>query len=211
MIAVYAIATPPLGGRLGVGVQREHLGAIAAGRLVVVAGEVGAAPAVSPRALAAHDEVVRRVAARARAVLPMRFGAVAADLRALRAFVGERRAEFARSLAHVAGCEQFTLRCAVSAQRKRRPRERALGPGARWLRARSAMPPELAPLRDAVDSLLRDERAQAEAGVVSVYHLVARADRRAYRAALARGLRATRDVRVVVSGPWPVYAFVEPV
>jgi hypothetical protein len=110
------------------------------------------------------------------------------------------------TLAKVEGCEQFTLRVFFT-------RRRAIkgGPGARWLRARSALPPEIAPIREHVLPLLEDERAESEGGVVTLYHLVARADRRAYRAALARGLRALKCARVVVSGPWPVYAFAEAV
>jgi hypothetical protein len=206
VIAAYAIARGPIAAPLGRGVQREPLRAIPASGMLVVAGEVDAAPTVSAAALAAHDRVVRRVSARA--VLPMRFGAVAADLAALKRFVREHKAELALALAKVAGCEQFTLRVFTSS-RRRSPR--GGGPGERFLRARSALPPEIAPLREAVAPLVKDERAEAERGVASVYHLVARADRRAYRAALARGLRAVSGARVAVSGPWPVYAFAEAV
>jgi hypothetical protein len=208
VIAVYAFAKGPITAPLGSGVQREALRAIAMSGLMVIAGEVAAACQVSREALAAHDRAVRRV--EARAVLPVRFAAVAADLPALRRFVRERRTELTAALARVAGCEQFTLRVFPSRRARTRPAP-GEGPGAAWLRARSPLPPQIAPLREAVAALVKDERAEAGDGVASVYHLVARADRRAYRAALARGLRAVSGTRVVVSGPWPAYAFTEAV
>jgi hypothetical protein len=204
VIALYAIARGPIEGPLGRGVQKEPLRAIPISGVAVVAGEVHAAPPVSPKALAAHDRVVRRATTVSPAVLPMRFGSVAPNLAVLRRFARRHRSEIVSTLAKVEGCEQFTLRVFVTRRRGVKG-----GPGARWLRARSALPPEIAPLREAVAPVLKDERAEAEHGVISVYHLVARADRRAYRAALARGLRALTGARVVVSGPWPVYAFAE--
>jgi hypothetical protein len=201
MISLYAVARAPVRGPLGRGVQRERLRALMILGVAVVAGEVDAAPAVSKKALAVHDRVVRSVGSRA--VLPMRYASVAPDLRAVNTFVRQRKEDITTALARVLDCEQFTLRLVF------RRRVAKGGPGARWLRRRSAFPPEIAPLREAVAAFVKVERAQADGGVLSVYHLVEKRDRRAYRAALARALRALRGARASVSGPWPPYAFAE--
>jgi hypothetical protein len=207
VIAVYAVVRGPLAGPLGVGVQQERLRAVPASGFLVVVGDVAAPPRVTARALVSHDRLVRRLGAGA--VLPVRFGAVLPDVRALRRVTRARRAELADALALVAGCEQFTLR--VFAPKRRSEGRSGTGPGARWLGARSPIPPQIVPLCRAVAPLVKDERAEKARGVASIYHLVARADRRAYRAALARAMHDIAGAKVVVSGPWPAYAFAEAV
>jgi hypothetical protein len=56
---------------------------------------------------------------------------------------------------------------------------------------------------------VRDERVEKRAGIASVYHLIPRASAEAYRATLTR---AAADARlgVLLTGPWPVYAFTRP-
>jgi hypothetical protein len=50
---------------------------------------------------------------------------------------------------------------------------------------------------------------EKRASIATVYHLVPRASAGAYRRALARAA-AAEGVRVVISGPWPPYAFADP-
>jgi hypothetical protein len=50
---------------------------------------------------------------------------------------------------------------------------------------------------------------ETRASIATVYHLVPRASAEAYRRALARHA-ADAGVRVVISGPWPPYAFADP-
>jgi hypothetical protein len=91
------------------------------------------------------------------------------------------------------------------------PAEDFGGPGARFLRerARALTVPGWAEMRAPLLPLCRDERVEPHREPPlcgSVYHLVATADLDAY-AARARSLAG--PLRVVVSGPFPPYAFAE--
>ncbi len=214
-LLVYAIARSAPRGKLGVGVQREALAVRAHGGLVSIVGKVASSPRITEESLYAHDRIVRRIAARTSAALPMRFGSTVVDESALERFVEERRGEFVQALSKVRGCEQFTLRVFVDASRAlERPTLCTDGPGARYLRARaeSHFPPEIAQLRALLAPLVKDERAEAHDVpplVASVYPLVPRASRAAYRALYARGVQELASARVALSGPWPTYAFAE--
>lgn len=207
------------GGDLGRGLTGEPLRLVApAGLRAVVGALPGAPPAPAPAALREHDAAVRRLEGLAGAVLPARFGQVAADEAALAERVGPRVDALRRALDLVRGREQMTLRLfgplQAAAAPAGDPADAGLGPGARYLaRRRAALGvPEAAGLLEALGARVRAtrvERPAAGAGelLASVYHLVDRGAADGYRAqveALAPGL-APRRVRV--SGPWPAYAF----
>jgi hypothetical protein len=217
-LTVYAIADARPRGPLGKGLGGEPLAVLrAAGAHVVV--ERGDAVAPSVETLRAHDRIVRRVARAAPAVLPVRFGTRVTDARALAALLAPLDRALASALGAVRGCEQYTLRVHGRAAPPARPDPRA-GPGARFLAKRLATrrAPEIDPITQATRPWVRaarvqrrDARSAARSGdlVATVYHLVARRDARAYRAALTRSAAGVRRVRVAVSGPWPPYAFAE--
>jgi hypothetical protein len=56
---------------------------------------------------------------------------------------------------------------------------------------------------------VRDERVEHRGEVSSVYHLIPRASTEAYRRAVQTSADAA-GLRVIVSGPWPPYAFSGP-
>ena len=66
--------------------------------------------------------------------------------------------------------------------------------------------PGFAPIRRAVTRWIRDERVERRTGVSSVYHLIPNSAIGAYRRAV-RTTAAATGVRLVLSGPWPPYAF----
>jgi hypothetical protein len=66
--------------------------------------------------------------------------------------------------------------------------------------------PGFDPVRLAVRRWVRDERVEKRLTVATVYHLIPRASVPAYRRAV-RSAAAAAGVRVVVSGPFPPYAF----
>ena len=192
------------------------------GGLLAAAGEMRAAPALSPETLRAHDAVVRRLADRTHAVLPARFGMLARDAATLRARLEPAADGLRDALVRVAGREQMTLRVFVDATAPAAPRDAegaalpGAGPGARYLaeRARAqraaAAVPELAPLRPALDRFVTAERVDrhdAPPLVASVYHLVVRGRAAAYTAAVEDAARSLHGVRVSVSGPLAPYAF----
>lgn len=220
---VYALAEVGEGADLGQGLAGEPLEAVRAGRVWAVFGRMAGAPLPAERALRAHDDVVRRLAACCRAVLPARFGSFAPDDEALRASLLERAAEHAASLERVRGREQMTLRVfaagkaggatTVSAEAALDARE--AGPGARYLAARAreagadgvpGLAELLARLAPAVAGEIV-ERHEAPPLVASVYHLVERGSHARYRDALRGAAERSPGLRVVASGPWPPYAF----
>lgn len=75
--------------------------------------------------------------------------------------------------------------------------------------AREQALPSFRPLRDAVRRWVRDERVEKGGSVATVYHLVPRGSVAAYRRAVERAARKS-GVRVLVTGPWPAYAFADP-
>jgi hypothetical protein len=88
------------------------------------------------------------------------------------------------------------------------------GPGGAYLRERAAAAarerdvPGFEPVRAAVRRWVRDERVEKREGVASVYHLVPRASADSYRTAAERA-GADSGLRVVVTGPFPPYAFAD--
>jgi hypothetical protein len=84
--------------------------------------------------------------------------------------------------------------------------------GSEYLRSRARAAgsagdiPQFEPLRAAVRRWVRDERVEQHGGIATVYHLVPRGSVEAYRRAIERKARDT-SARLLVSGPWPAYAF----
>jgi gas vesicle protein GvpL/GvpF len=194
--------------------------------LLAAVGEVAAAPAVEASALRGHDAAVRRLAAATPALLPARFGSVAADEAALCDALRPRAAALAAALESVRGCDQMTLRfstlgtasapeAAAGTERSPAGGGESDGPGIRYLRGRRAAAgdprqrPEVARVLDALAPLVRGERRESHERpplVASVYHLVRRDEVEEYRSLLAAAT-AGSAVRVTSSGPWPPYAF----
>jgi Gas vesicle synthesis protein GvpL/GvpF len=203
----------------GRGLGREPLRIVAAGGLLVAAGELPVAPTPTAASLRAHDATVRRLTRHVEAVLPVRFGTLVADQAALAALLRPRRADLRAALKLVAGREQMSLRIYGRAAAPRPPAVPARlagGPGRRYLegrrlsRAWRATAPELDPARPVLAPVVRAERVERhDAGplVASVYHLIDRGRAGAYRAALRRAGARARGIRLRPSGPWPPYAF----
>jgi hypothetical protein len=222
---VYALVDGEPEGPLGTGLAGEPVHLLSSAGLRVVAGEMAARPAPSPATLKAHDAVVRRLAERVPALLPVRFGEWVEGQAALAERLAPRAPSLAEALALVRGCVQMTLRvfgqaAAVEGLPAFPAVDAEPGPGTRYLAARrreierSRSLPEIEPLREALRPLLRAERVRRqETGVLlgTAYHLVPRDATGAYLGALqavggAEG-RLPAGHRVTASGPWPPYAF----
>jgi Gas vesicle synthesis protein GvpL/GvpF len=215
-VYVYALLGDPPAPDPGAGLREEPLRVVRVGELLAAVGEMAEPPAVSEATLRAHDAVVRRLAEAVDAILPVRFGSLLAES-SLADVLRARARELTEALALVAGREQMTLRVLGDAPASVPPATEApgdAGPGARYLAARRAEwrrareAPELAPLRPALEALVRAERVTRHDTpplLASVYHLVDRGAAAAYRAALESSTACS--VRVVATGPWPPYAF----
>ena len=87
-------------------------------------------------------------------------------------------------------------------------------PGTSYLKARAAAAareravPAFEPLRPAVQRWVRAERVEKRGDVATLYHLVPRRVADRYRGALEEAARDAK-VRLLVSGPWPAYAFAD--
>ena len=226
---LYALAGPGAGDPLGEGIAGEPLRRLEVGPVAAIVGDVAAAPAVTPEALAAHDAVVRRLAERLPALLPARFGQTVPDEPALRSWLAARERDLAEALALVQGCIQMTLRVFAGPEAPEIPPPEPAavpedlpegwGPGARFLHARREAAararslPEIAPLREALRPLLRAERVErAESAApgrlrATAYDLVPRAAADAYARTVAETAPHLTGWRVTATGPWPPYAF----
>jgi hypothetical protein len=217
---LYAILDASPATSLGAGLAGETLRTIPCGPLVAAVGAMSAAPAVSRETMRGHDAVVRRLMQSVDAVLPARFGMLAADAGALCEQLEQVSGDLGEALARVAGREQMILRVFTDHAEDAPPAEGddaiGAGPGTRYLTGRArvlrAMTDvgELAPLRPVLDRFVvaeRVERHQTAPLVASVYHLVRRGDGARYAGAVEDAARTLAGVRVTVSGPWAAYAF----
>lgn len=186
--------------------------------LLVAVSPLSAAPAPRVSTLRRHDAVVRRLAARAEAALPFRFGTFVDDASTLARRLNAQGHALRRALKLVAGREQMTLRVYGPSVDRRRDAARASGrgSGARYLASRLAADrrrrsvPEIEPLRAALAKLIVAERAERHDRpplLASVYHLVERGRSRAYRRAVSIARTRLGRVDLSISGPWPPYAF----
>jgi hypothetical protein len=158
-----------------------------------------------------YDRLVRELADRFPAILPVRFGTRMAEDE-LKSVLASRRRALARALAHVRQRAQMTVRVVGqrAAPEPGRPDVPLTGHDYLRSRARAAAArravPGFEPVRTAVARWVRDERVEHRAGVSSVYHLIPRSSVEAYRHA-AQTSAASSGVTAIVSGPWPPYAF----
>ena len=224
-LCVYAIGSP-VRGRLSItGLAGEPLTAVRGGVLAAFVGEMPRVPKPGDDQLRHYDRILTSLSRRSAALLPARYGTQVADLAELQLILSSRQASLRRQLQQVRGRVQMTVRIldlprgrALSGSPRGPDKVRATGEavtGAEYLlsrareAARASEIPPFKPLRAAVRRWVRAERVEKRGSIATVYHLIPRDSAAAYRRALARGAVA-HDVRVVISGPWPAYAFADP-
>jgi len=225
---VYALAQRA-SGRIGIrGIAGEPLRAVRIGAIEAVIGRVSRIPKPTEHNLRRHGRVIAALWRRTPALLPARFGTSVADVAELEAIVGAREKTLRRNLRSVRNRAQMTVRIlpgsgtrdsglgrtanppSISGSRVPDPESR----GRSYLHARVADAerardvPGFAPFRHAVKTWVRAERVEKRGSVATIYHLVPRGSADRYRAALERAA-GDAEVRMLVSGPWPPYAFVE--
>ena len=214
MICVYALTGRQSAPPRGRGLAREPLRVLTAGAVSAIVGTLPRAPSASRDQLTRYDAVIRGLAERLPAVLPARVGTCFPDPEELRMVLQSRQLTFRRALAHVRGRAQMTVRVigVPGPPRASSPAHAGTRPtGTEYLRGRAAAEREISgfdPVRDAVRRWVRDERVEKQKNIASVYHLVPRRAAPSYRRALERAAAAA-GLQVVVSGPWPPYAFAE--
>jgi hypothetical protein len=211
MLYVYAIAE-----ELGdvsdlTGLRGEALTLIPFAAAVAVAGEVTSRPPLEPATLRDQDALVRALHDRARALLPMRFGTTSSDRDELRRAI-ESRGDLATRLAAVRGCEQMVVRVLGTAMPDDEPVP-APATGTQYLEARAKRhraAPALDALAAGVGEICRGAKVEpsSQPGLLgAVYHLIERGHADEYRRAIDQAAAQLPDVRILVSGPSPPYAF----
>ena len=223
IICVYALIGRA-GTRLNVaGVTGEPLRTIAAGHVAAVAGEVRRVPAANVRNLRRYAAVVDALASRVPAVLPARFGTVIVDPAELTFILRSRAETFRRNLRHVRGRSQMTIHLFTEPEHRftepdHRVEERAdavarvrrAGEGTQYLQRKRAqrVAEEAIPsvIEAAARRYVKDQQVEHRSGIIRIHHLIPRAMATGYRAAVERAA-AAHGMRVIVTGPWPAYAF----
>jgi hypothetical protein len=213
-LCVYAVA-----GRTArvsaTGIDGERLQVYRHSSLAAIAGMLKRRPAASATSLRSYDETMRRLAVHMPALLPARFGTCFADREELLFVLRSRRVTLQRALAHVRNRVQMTVRV-VNAPREVPARHQRVmfESGTAYLHdradaaARDREVAGFAPIRDAVGRWLRDERIERRGRIVTVYHLIPRTSAEAYRRAAMRAAAAA-GLRIIVTGPYPAYAFAD--
>jgi hypothetical protein len=206
---VYALAAPGLPPHFTV--LGHRLRSLPLGDVAVVV-ERRPAPDFTADAVRQQHEIVTRLASRATAILPARFGSVTDDA-SLRSLVARRRSDIVAALEQVRGCVQMTIRIFGSTGEV--PDDRASGArtGTEFLEGRRErarrVPPEVEVVRRHLGAHVKAERVAAgeREGLLTVFHLILQSavdDYRRHSSGVASTLRARA---VTVTGPWPAFAF----
>ncbi len=226
-LCVYALVSPPpLRLRL-TGMAGETLRVVTGGCIGAVVGELRRAPAPSVRNLRRYAAVVEAIAVRAPAVLPARFGTTVVGREELAFILTSRGATLRRQLRTLRARCQMTIRLVgsdpgdaayggqtlVMRRAGVRPRNGATQ-GTQYLRRRMAIAadaravPRFAPIRAAIERMVKAERVEKRGDVVTINHLIQRSAVPRYVAAVERAA-LDHDVGLTISGPWAPYAFAD--
>lgn len=209
----------------GSGMSGERLRAVAAGGIVALVGELRRAPKPTMTNLRRYATVIEKAAAQTPAILPVRFGTGMADLDEVMFVLQSRQDALRRRLRAVRGRSQMTIRVVLekSLLSGSDPGDNPLPgsdpvdrstQGTQYLQqraiavARAREIPGFAPIRAEVKRWVKDERVEKRAGVATVNHLIPRSSVNVYRAAVERAAERA-GLRVMVTGPFPPYAFAE--
>ena len=168
------------------------------------------APPAEDDRLREQHALVREIASRARAVLPVRFGTLMRR-RELVAFSKDHEQEIRAGLEAVRDRVQMTIRIVGRQPRPSSSRRATTGRGYLQQRRRVAspdLPPAVRSLLAALRPLVVRERQEPGVGrlLATVYHLVEASNSSRY----GRKARQMATSAAVVTGPWPPFAFTPP-
>jgi hypothetical protein len=199
------------------GMRNEPMTVVRAGRISGVVGRLASAPRPSSANLRAYHQAMGRLSDVVPALLPVRFGTTLQSEAEVVTLLRARSASFRTALMRVRGRVQMTVRFV----RRDDPRADvgstaeavSRSSGTAYLRSRASAARRLAAwepcteLRRVAGRWIKAEVIEERNGVVSVYHLVPRAAAGSYRRAVEAETFATYPR---VTGPFPPFAFVDP-
>jgi len=215
ILYVYALIEPQAGGKTpgAIQVRGHRLRLIPVGTMHAAVEPLDAPPALSEESLRAQHDIVVGLARRFDALLPARFGA-AVDLAELEHLVTLRQKTLRRAFDMVRGREQMTVRI-FGPEGSAMTEAGAPDSGTAYLRSRRQagrvrVPASGGRIRCAVKPVIERERIDPGRGRVraTLHHLVRRGRAAEYKSVVKRTLHdlPSHD-DVVVSGPWPPFAF----
>jgi hypothetical protein len=205
---VYALAAAPLPTTIRVGRHVAHVWPV--GPIAVIGATPAGESTFGEEALREQHEIVLALARRIDPLLPARFGTRMTRDQLEAAIRGSLKV-LTGGLEKVRGHRQMTLRL-IGPPTVEPPATATLS-GAAYLAERRAaahaVPSELEPLRAAVARFVADERVwPGRAGVrATLFHLVEREAIGKYKSAVSRASRSMPAGSVMVTGPWPPFAF----
>ena len=209
-VAVYALISNAGSRAAGRGLSGERLRVVRVGAVAAVVGDVARLPAPTEAKLRAYSTLLAALSMTHQSVLPVRFGTVMQDAEELETILRARQRTIKSQLARVRGRVQMTVRIVTQGDSEQGARTR-VSSGSEYLATRAreysaSAIPGFAPLDRAVARWVKDARVERRGTVATVYHLIPRTAAGRYAAAI-EAAAAAEGVRMLVSGPWPAYAF----
>ena len=225
MVCVYALIASSSSRVIASGMTGERVRTVRTGGISALVGELRRAPKPTMTNLRRYAIVIEKAAAQTPAILPVRFGTGMADLDEVTFVLQSRQDALRRRLRAVRGRSQMTIRVVLGTSESDPGDNPSPGPdtdvsgdgstqGTHYLQqraitaARAREIPGFASIRATVKRWVKDERVEKRAGVATVNHLIPRSSVSAYRSAVERSAERA-GLRVLVTGPFPPYAFAE--
>ncbi len=220
LYAITRSASPPSNIR---GIDDSTVQQVEYDGLVLIVSEHDAAPAASMDAVRAHNAVVVSAMTPDVTPVPVRFGQYFSDAAAAVASVSTSHEKWCGLLDRFAGAVEYGVRIfdpATPPVEDRPPAAASAGTGTAYLEAiaRRRRGPEATiakvgeVLERDIGGLVREQRSEplrTEHGVLSVAHLLHASNTEPYRAAMERVRAQLPHLRLLSSGPWPPYSFVQ--
>jgi hypothetical protein len=206
------------------GIDGARVEAVVAAGVLCWVSSLEVAPSATPDALRAHNAVVTAAMDRTVTPVPLRFGQLFTSRETLAEAMAERSAEWHRRLEQFAGHAEYGVRVTDAAGPQARDvRAAPRGSGTAYMQALARQRADevhrheegarvAARVLEETGALVAAARAEPLAGppaLVSLAHLVAWKDVDDYHAVLRRMQARMTPVRLLFTGPWPPYSFVE--
>jgi Gas vesicle synthesis protein GvpL/GvpF len=161
---------------------------------------------VTPDVLWRHEEVVESLMEQ-RDLLPVRFGTVMSDEGAAMRAVGERREQLEAALARVRGAVELAVRV-VRVDGEDDPRPRGVS-GHAYMRAKAGEQAAAQALNEPLSALARESLVHSGPELLRAAYLLDRGAVERFVGVVRRLQSAHPELRILCTGPWPPYSFVE--
>jgi hypothetical protein len=161
---------------------------------------------VTPDTLWRHEELIEGLM-EGRNLLPVRFGTLVSDERAVAQAVAERKDQFAASLDHVRGAVELAVRAHPHPGTQQR---NEIGESGRdYMSAKARRMRAARVVHEPLADVARDSVVQPGPELLRAAYLVDRGTVERFVSEVRRLQRAHAELDVLCTGPWPPYSFAE--